>query len=134
MKFEGVAFNMTPVLLVVDDEPLIRMDLRQLAEEAGFDVLEAGTAAQARQVLERRSDIRVVFTDIRMPGDMDGLELAHYIRRRWPPTVIVICSGNLMPSIEEMPSEAVFLSKPCVSPATAKLMTQIRDSVARQPL
>lgn len=82
MRFEGVGLNMTPVLLVVDDEPLIRMDLRQLAEEAGFDVLEAGTAVQARQVLERRSDIRVVFTDIRMPGDMDGLELAHYIRRR----------------------------------------------------
>jgi two-component system, response regulator PdtaR len=125
---------MGPVLLVVDDEPLIRMDLRLLAEEAGFDVVEAGTAAQARQVLEGRNDIRVVFTDIRMPGDMDGLALAHYVRRRWPPTVIVICSGNSTPSPEELPSEAVFLSKPCATPAIAKLMTEIRDSVARRPL
>jgi len=120
---------MAPVLLVVDDEPLIRLDLRQLAEDAGFEVVEASNAAEARIVLEGRRDIRVVFTDIRMPGDMDGLELARYVRRRWPPTFIVICSGNAEPPADEMPSEAVFLSKPCVLPATEHLMKEIRAKV-----
>lgn len=124
------AGDVAPVLLVVDDEPLIRMDLADLAEQAGFEVVEAASAAQARQILESRRDIRVVFTDIRMPGDMDGLELAHLIRHRWPPTIIVICSGNAEPSLEDMPSGAVFLSKPCVSAATAKLMSEIKCSVA----
>jgi two-component system, response regulator PdtaR len=121
---------MKPVMLVVDDEPLLRMEIAELAEKEGFDVVEASNSAQARHILEGRSDIRVVFTDIRMPGDMDGLELAHLIRKRWPPTTIVICSGNARPSAEDMPTDAVFLSKPCASPSTAELLSDIREKVS----
>jgi hypothetical protein len=64
-----------------------------------------------------------------MPGDMDGLELAHLIRKRWPPTTIVICSGNVRPRPEDMPTDAVFLSKPCASPSTAELLSDIREKV-----
>ena len=64
---------MKPIMLVVDDEPIVRMDLAGMAEEAGFETVEAGSAADALAILETRDDVRAVFTDIRMPGDMDGL-------------------------------------------------------------
>jgi CheY-like chemotaxis protein len=120
---------MKPVMLVVDDEPLVRMDLVGIAEEGGFQTVEAGSAAQAIKILESRSDIRVVFTDIRMPGDMDGIALAHVVRNRWPPTVIVICSGNTRPRQEELPKEVVFLSKPCNGPKMANLISSILEQV-----
>lgn len=81
--------------LVVDDEPFIRFDLMNSLERAGYDVEGAASAAEAITVLERDRAIRVVFTDIMMPGDFDGLSLARVIRHRWPPTLIVICSANL---------------------------------------
>lgn len=121
---------MNPVMLVVDDEPLLRMEHVGLAEDAGFDTTEASNSAQARKILESRTDIKVVFTDIRMPGDMDGLALAHFIRDRWPPTIIVLCSGNARPSSDDMPVDAVFLPKPCASEATARLLSDIREKVA----
>jgi two-component system, response regulator PdtaR len=81
-------------VLVVEDEALIRLDLASYLMQRGFDVLEAGSAAEAIEYLESDRTIRVVFTDIRMPGDMDGIALAKCVRERWPPTIIVICSGN----------------------------------------
>jgi DNA-binding NtrC family response regulator len=81
-------------VLLVEDEVLIRLDLASYLEQRGFRVLEAGSAHQAIEILERDSTIRVVFTDIRMPGDMDGVALAKCVRERWPPTIIVVCSGN----------------------------------------
>lgn len=116
---------MKPMMLVIDDEPLVRMDLVDMARDAGFETLEAGNASEALTILESRDDIRVVFTDIRMPGAMDGLALAHLVRDRWPPTVIVICSGNSQPSQEELPSNVVFMSKPCNGPKVANLLSSI---------
>lgn len=81
-------------VLVVEDEALLRLDLVAHLENFGYEVVEAGTAAEAIDILERDRSIRVVFTDIRMPGEMDGAALARCIRERWPPTIIVICSGN----------------------------------------
>ena len=81
-------------VLVVEDEALIRLDLASYLIQRGFNVLEAGSAAEAIEILERDRSIRVVFTDVCMPGDMDGIALAKAVRERWPPTVIVICSGN----------------------------------------
>lgn len=81
-------------VLVVEDETLIRIDLVTYLEQAGYRVVEAPDAATAIDILERDRDIRVVFTDVRMPGDMDGLALARVVRERWPPTIIVICSAN----------------------------------------
>ena len=101
-----------PLVLVVDDEFLVRLNALSLLEEAGFGVLEAGSADEAIAVLERRKDIRIVFTDINMPGSMDGLRLAHAIRDRWPPIDIVLTSGRMCVRDEDMPERGVFLGKP----------------------
>ena len=87
-------------VLVVEDEALIRLDLASYLMQRGFNVLEAGSADEAIEILERDRTIRVVFTDVRMPGDMDGIALAKCVRERWPPTVIVVCSGNLEEAVD----------------------------------
>jgi len=117
---------MKPLLLVVEDELLVRMDLVDLAEEAGFTTLEAGSAAEAMDILEHRNDIQVLFTDIRMPGEMDGLALAHTVRERWPQTTIVICSGNEPPAADELPANVTFMPKPCNGPKIDGLLTAIK--------
>src|SRR5688572_5317424 len=81
-------------VLVVEDEPLVRLDLETRLADTGYLVFEASSAAEAIAILERHPQIRVVFTDIQMPGDMDGLALARYVRDRWPPTIIVVSSGR----------------------------------------
>lgn len=101
-----------PVLLIVEDEPLLRMMAVDLAEDAGFEVVEAANATVAVAILERRSDIRLVFTDIDMPGGMDGMRLAACIRDRWPPIEIILTSGQARPSSSEMPERSVFFPKP----------------------
>ena len=101
-----------PLVLVVEDELLVRMNALSLLEEAGFGVLEAGSADEAISLLERRKDIRIVFTDINMPGSMDGLRLAHAIRSRWPPIELVLTSGLMRVRNEDMPERGLFLRKP----------------------
>lgn len=120
---------MKPAILVVDDEPLVRMNLVEMAQNAGFETVEAANAPHALMILEGRDDIRAVFTDIRMPGDMDGLALAHVVRDRWPPTVIVICSGNKQPRNDELPDNAIFISKPCSGPKVAQMLSSILAQV-----
>lgn len=101
-----------PIVLVVEDEPLLRMMAVDLVEEAGLAALEAAEATEAVEILERRGDIRVVFTDIDMPRGMDGLSLAAWTRARWPSIEIVITSGHIRPSAEQMPERCLFFSKP----------------------
>jgi CheY-like chemotaxis protein len=101
-----------PVLLIVEDEFLVRIVAVQIAEEAGFSVLQAADADEAIRVLQGRSDIRVVLTDIEMPGSMDGLELAQAIRHRWPPIDVVLTSGKMRPAADELPERSHFLPKP----------------------
>jgi CheY-like chemotaxis protein len=101
-----------PLVLVVEDEFLVRMNALSLLEEAGFGVLEAGSADEAIALLERRKDIRIVFTDINMPGSMDGLRLAHAIRNRWPPIELVLTSGQMRLRNEDIPERGLFLGKP----------------------
>jgi CheY-like chemotaxis protein len=105
-------FMTLPLVLVVDDEFLVRLNALSLLEEAGFGVLEAGSADEAIAILERRKDIRIVLTDINMPGTMDGLRLAHAIRDRWPPIELVLTSGRMCVCDEDMPERGVFLGKP----------------------
>ena len=83
-----------PVVLIVEDETLVRMEAIDAIETAGFDVVEAANADQAVAILEQRSDIRLIFTDIHMPGAMDGLKLAHFVKDRWPPIKIIATSGR----------------------------------------
>lgn len=101
-----------PLVLVVEDEFLVRMNAASLLGEAGFAVLEAGSADDAIALLESRKDIRIVFTDVHMPGSMDGLRLAHAIRNRWPPIELVLTSGQMRVPSEDMPARGLFLSKP----------------------
>jgi CheY-like chemotaxis protein len=72
-------------VLIVEDEFLVRIGTRAAVEIAGFDVLEAGDTDEAIAILATRNDIHLVFTDVHMPGSMDGLKLAHFVRDRWPP-------------------------------------------------
>ena len=75
----------------------------KIIEDAGFEVIEAGNADEAIQILERRSDVRVVFTDIHMPGSMDGLKLARAVRNRWPPIKIIVTSGRELITQRDLP-------------------------------
>jgi CheY-like chemotaxis protein len=100
------------VVLIVEDEALIRMDTHQMVEDAAFDVVEACNADEAIRILESRSEIGAVFTDINMPGSMDGLKLAHAIRDRWPPMHLIVTSGLNVPNDDKMPAQGRFIRKP----------------------
>jgi len=101
-----------PIVLVVEDEALIRLGTVVMVKEAGFDVIEAANADQAIEILESHDDIRVVFTDINMPGSMDGLKLAAAVRDRWPPIEIIVTTGRGISDIDVLPERARFLVKP----------------------
>jgi CheY-like chemotaxis protein len=101
-----------PVVLVVEDEMLVRMDAIEAIEAAGFDVIEAADADEATAILERRSDIGLIFTDIHMPGSMDGLKLAHFVKGRWPPIKIIATSGHAKIRESDLPEGSRFLAKP----------------------
>ena len=98
-----------PVVLIVEDEFLIRMDAVDMIRSGGFDVIEAESADEAIAILECRPDITIVFTDVQMPGSMDGLKLAAAIRGRWPPVKIVATSGLFGIGEDDLPSGSRFL-------------------------
>jgi CheY-like chemotaxis protein len=101
-----------PLVLVVEDDFLIRVSAAEMARELGFDVIEAVDAEHAIQFLENTDDITIVFTDIQMPGSMDGLGLVAVIRNRWPPIALLVTSGSVNPAAEDIPAGAQFLPKP----------------------
>src|ERR1700683_37791 len=102
----------TPAVLIVEDEPLVRLCAVDTVVGAGFDVIEAANADEAIRILESRSDIRVVITDIQMPGSIDGLKLAHAVRNRWPPIKIMVTSGHDLVSENDLPEGGRFFPKP----------------------
>ena len=108
----GFSVSRRPVVLIVEDELLLRMDAADMIAGAGFEVVEAGNADQAIEILEARADVTVVFTDIQMPGSMDGLKLARAVRGRWPPIKIVATSGHLHVREQDLPEGGRFLPKP----------------------
>jgi len=103
---------MTSGVLIVEDEFLLRTDAALFLEDAGFDVYEASNADEAITLLELHGNIRAVFTDIQMPGSMDGLKLAHYIRGRWPPVKLILTSGRARPTFKDLPVDSGFIGKP----------------------
>jgi CheY-like chemotaxis protein len=113
------------VVLIVEDEHLLRMNAVDMIEEAGFDVVEAGSADEAIAILEARPDIHVVFTDIHMPGTMDGLKLARFVRGRWPPIKIVATSGNHVFVDGDLPEGSVFLPKPYTLEKMASMLREL---------
>ena len=91
---------------------LLRMRAVDMVEDAGFTSVEAVDTDQAIAILESRSDIALLFTDIQMPGRMDGLKLAHAVRERWPPIKIILVSGQLKLAKTDIPADSQFFEKP----------------------
>jgi CheY-like chemotaxis protein len=100
------------VVLVVEDEMLLRMRTVDMVEDAGFTSVEAVDADEAVAILESRSDIALLLTDIQMPGSMDGLKLAHAVHERWPPIKIILVSGQLRLANIDIPADSRFFGKP----------------------
>jgi two-component system, response regulator PdtaR len=99
-------------ILVVEDEALVRLATRDRIEAAGYQVHDAPNADEAIQLLEASPDIGLIFTDVDMPGSMDGVKLAHYVRKRWPPVKIIVTSGFKDVTPDQLPIGSIFLSKP----------------------
>lgn len=111
-----------PLVLVVEDEAVIRLNATMMLEDAGFETVEAPTAGQAIRHLEINSRIQIVFTDINLPGSMDGLRLAAAIRSRWPPVELVLTSGRVLVAEKDMPARSLFLPKPYSSQQLIQIM------------
>ncbi len=105
------------IILIVEDEPLLRVAATELIEDLGFKFFEAVNADDALRILEDHPEISIVFTDVQMAGTMDGLALASLATKRWPPLRFIIVSGGVTPTREQMPVEAVFLTKPYLGSA-----------------
>jgi DNA-binding NtrC family response regulator len=101
-----------PIVLLVEDEPLLRFFVSDLLAESGFEVIETGSADEALTWLEVRDDVRVILTDIQMPGELNGLDLAALVHRRWPGISILVVSGELCPNAAELPHGGRFVAKP----------------------
>jgi CheY-like chemotaxis protein len=114
-----------PVILIVEDEFLLRLDSAETIENAGFEAIQAANADEAIAILQARPDIHVVFTDIQMPGSMDGLKLARFVRDRWPPIKIVATSGRVTVDDDDLPDGSVFLPKPYRGAQVVAILRQL---------
>ncbi|MFK4810669.1 response regulator [Devosia sp. ZW T5_3] len=99
-------------ILVVEDEPLVAMSIVAHLRDEGFVVLEAANADEAIAILEQNARVRLIFTDIDMPGSMDGLKLAAAVRDRWPPVHIIVTSGHRAVTADDLPDGSIFFAKP----------------------
>ena len=121
-----------PNVLVVEDEMVLRMRAVDIVEDAGFTSVEAANADQAIAILESRSDIDLLFTDIQMPGSMDGLKLAHAVHDRWPAIKIILVSGQVKPSDAERPADSRFFGKPLgIEQMINELQTMVGEGALR---
>ena len=116
----------SPTVLVVEDEMVLRMRAVDIVEDAGFNSIEAVNADDALSILESRSDISLLFTDIQMPGSLDGLKLAHAVHRRWPSIKIILVSGQVNLSDAEKPTDSRFFGKPL---ETDQMVAEMQDMV-----
>jgi CheY-like chemotaxis protein len=125
----GLVAPNRPVVLVVEDDFLLRMDAADIIRDAGFNVIEASNADEAIIILESRGDIAVVFTDVQMPGSMDGLKLARAVRGRWPPIKIVTTSGQCVVEAADLPEGGRFLPKPYSAVQVSGLLRELTRPV-----
>lgn len=114
-------------VIVVEDETIVRMDIAMSLEDEGFIVLEASNADEAIGLLNAHPEISLMFTDIDMPGSMDGLKLAEAVRDRWPPVKIIIASGHRQLRDDLLPIKGKFFSKPYDH---ARIISAIREMLA----
>src|ERR1700728_4832398 len=135
-----------PKVLVVEDEMMLRMRAVDIVEDAGFIPIEAVNADEALAILESRSDIDLLFTDIQMPGSMDGLKLAYVVHERWPSIKIILVSGKVALSDTDKPTNSRFFGKPLdmeqmiaelqkmVGAGALKIIPEAAISLAVEPL
>ncbi|WP_068094599.1 response regulator [Novosphingobium rosa] len=114
-------------VLVVEDETLVRLYGMDILEDAGFRVLDAGNADEAIAVLQSHDEVSLLFSDIDMPGSMNGLELAHVVHDRWPNIRLLLTSGHRQPTQDQIPDDGRFMRKPWGEQA---LMAKIREILA----
>lgn len=114
------------VVLVVEDESLICMNAIAMVEEAGFEAIAASDADEAIRILESRNDIRAVFTEVHMPGSMDGIMLARVVHNRWPPVALIVTSGQANVPESDLPIGGRFLPKPY---APGRIETALRQLI-----
>lgn len=100
------------MILVVEDNELLQMTTVDILCDAGLDVISVSNADEAVEMLTKRDDIFAVFTDVDMPGSMDGVQLARVVQRRWPAIRTVLTSGGPPPALSLLPPDAVFYQKP----------------------
>jgi two-component sensor histidine kinase len=119
-------------VLVVEDEMMLRMRAVDIVEDAGFTAVEAVNADDALTILESRSDIKLLFTDIQMPGSMDGLKLAYAVHERWPSIKIILVSGQLKLTDDDKPADSRFFGKPLdVKQMIAEMQEMIGNGVLK---
>lgn len=116
-------------VLVVEDEPLVRMDLVDHLSDQGFVVFEAANADDAIAILVHNLGIHLVFTDIDMPGSMDGLKLAAAVRDRWPPVKIIVTSGHRLIEATNLPDGSMFFAKPYLPAKVVSSMREMLDGI-----
>jgi two-component system, response regulator PdtaR len=119
-----------PVVLLVDDDPLLRFFASDMLDEEGFEVIETGSADEALTWLEARGDVRVILTDIHMPGPLNGLDLAHLVHRRWPGILVLVVSGIAKPSAADLPEGGRFVAKPYED---STILHHLREMIASMP-
>jgi two-component sensor histidine kinase/ActR/RegA family two-component response regulator len=122
----SVSTPSSPTVLIVEDEMVLRMRAVDIVEDAGFNSVEAVNADEALSILESRSDISLLFTDIQMPGSLDGLKLAHAVHKRWPAIKIILVSGQVNLSDAEKPTDSRFFGKPL---ETEQMVAEIKEMV-----
>src|SRR6187431_2726826 len=113
-------------VLVVEDEMVLRMRAVDLVEDAGFTAVQAVNADEALSILESRSDISLLFSDIQMPGSMDGLKLAHAVHDRWPSIKIILVSGQIQLADADKPADSRFFGKPL---EVKQMIAELQDMV-----
>jgi CheY-like chemotaxis protein len=117
------------VVLVVEDEMMLRMRVVDMVNDAGYISVEAVDADEAMAILQSRCDIALLLTDVQMPGSMNGLQLAHTVHERWPPIKIILASGQLKLSGSDIPQDSRFFGKPLKSDQIIAEMREMLGSV-----
>lgn len=121
-------------VLVVEDEPILRLDALSMVEQAGFEPVEAMSSADAIKLLEERLDIRMVYMDLDMPRSRKGIEIAAAIRKRWPPIEIILTAAYFTRESVDLPERAEFYSKPVDRDEIVGAMRRLMDGVAYSPM
>jgi two-component system, response regulator PdtaR len=124
----SIAVAKLSIVLVVEDDFLLRIDAVDIVKDAGFEAVEAANADDAIAIIEANPNIHVVFTDVQMPGTMDGLKLARFIKDRWPPIKIVATSGRLRVSEKDLPEGSIFVPKPYSPAQIIRTLRELTDN------